>query len=95
MHLIGCLKADYQTYSTIGNAHLVGDNKLEYPNCTMPWQQSMLGHHWTQRYNQAHVIACNKTDAITMAMLDIKFFKIGARTENPKCLGMTLTSSNN
>ena len=79
------LKTDFKKYSTVGKTHTFEKIwKYTYPNCTMPWHQSMLG---LQAYNQTDMIACSKTDAYTLWYLDYLFLKMGATMKNPNCMG--------
>ena len=78
-----CLKSDYKQYSIPGTVQTLG----KYPNCTMPWQQSMLNMHWSSSYNQSEFNACNATETRTLADLDYEFLKVAARSENSNCPG--------
>ena len=89
------MKKDYKNYSQVGKNHKVAGETLAYPNCTMPWQQSMLGKHWSFTYNQDDVVACdnktmeNSTDplAYLLKQLDYEFVRLGVRLEHPSCSG--------
>ena len=53
----------------------------------MPWQQSMLGKHYSASDDEDDVVACDDTLANTLMTLDYDFLKIAARGDNPNCLG--------
>ena len=84
---IDCLKAHYKTFSKIGEEHTVNGKNLTYPNCTMPWKQSMLGHHVLPATSDEDAVGCNKTDAETLIDLDYWYMKEGARTDHLACSG--------
>ena len=83
-----CLKSDYKAHSVPGSVHLVYGKNYTYPNCTMPWQQSMLGKHWSPTSDdEDELVTCDDTLANTLGYLDYEFLKIAARGDNPNCLG--------
>ena len=67
-----------------------GLQTYRYPNCTMPWQQSMLGKHWSSTYNQEEIITCNDTDLSTLFELDYEYLKLAARMNITGCKGAFL-----
>ena len=88
MYPLECLKADYKQYGIPGKEQSTGYSKATYPNCTMPWQQSMKGDHWSpDTYNQDDVKTCNETDMSILYSLDYEYLKVAARSKNPNCLG--------
>ena len=83
-----CLKSDYKAHSVPGSVYLMDGYNYTYPNCTMPWQQSMLGKHWdTSSNDEDEAPTCDDTLANTLMYLDYDFLKIAARGDNPNCLG--------
>ena len=81
-----CLKSDYKAHSVPESVYVVDGYNYTYPNCTMPWQQSMLGKHWSVTYNEDEVLTCDDILANTLFYLDYEFLKIAARGDNPNCL---------
>ncbi len=53
----------------------------------MPWQQSMLGNHWSSAYNQTDVITCNSTNKMTLFELDYNYLTSAASFNIPDCIG--------
>ena len=87
-NLTGCIKSDYKTHSVVGkeyNTTWLGMAK--YPNCTLPWQQSMLGMHWSPTFNHNELTACNSTELSTLYSLDYEYLKVAARLNNIYCKG--------
>ena len=85
--ILECLKSDYKKHSEIGSVHLVYGYNYTYPNCTMPWQQSMLGKHWDKSSNnEDELVTCDGTLLNNLFYLDYEFLKIAARGDNPNCL---------
>ena len=85
-----CLKHQFKEHSTIGAEHKIQGvtGKMEifkYPNCTMPWHQSMLG---IQKYNDTDWLPCNQTDGYTLYVMDYDYIKQAAAFNYPKCEGM-------
>ena len=61
---------------------------MTYPNCTMPWQQSMLDEHWSVTYNQQETTSCNNDKEIKdLYFLDYKFLKDAASLKIRNCPG--------
>ena len=60
---------------------------VSYPNCTLPWQQSMLGHQWSAKFDQSQVTTCNDTEFSTLYSLDYEFLKTSAGLNNENCPG--------
>ena len=87
--IIECLKSDYKAHSVPGSVYLMDGYNYTYPNCTMPWQQSMLGKHLgdTSSNGEDEVLTCDDTLANTLMYLDYDYLKIAARGDNPNCLG--------
>ena len=86
--LIECLKSDYKNHSIVGKEHIAPwDGIVKYPDCTMPWQQSMLEKHWSQTYKQDDVTACNDTQLSTLYSLDYEYLKAAARLNITNCPG--------
>ena len=71
--------------------HTVDKESMTYPNCTMPWQQSMLNKHWSSSYNLLEFAACKNegldTNLTTLFVLDYDFLKLAARLKNRNCPG--------
>ena len=86
-YMVDCLKSEYKSHSIIGKEHDVDEEKYKYPNCTMPWQQSMLDQHWSSEYKQEHVITCNDTMASSLFTLDYEYLKQAARLNITGCQG--------
>ena len=87
--IIECLKSDYKAHSVPGSVYLMDGYNYTYPNCTMPWKQSMLGKHLgdTSSNDEDEVLTCDDTLANTLMYLDYDYLKIAARGDNPNCLG--------
>ena len=80
--------SDYKQYSIPGTMQKdISGKYVKYPNCTMPWQQSMLNMHWSSSYIQLDFNACNDTEILTLMDLDYEFLKQAARSENLNCPG--------
>ena len=85
--MVDCLKSEYKSHSTIGKEHDVDEEIYTYPNCTMPWQQSMLDKHWSSSYNQDDVIICNNITMSSLYTLDYEYLKQAARLNITGCQG--------
>ena len=86
--ILECLKSDYKKHSETGSVHLFYGKNYTYPNCTMPWQQSMLGKHLdTTSDDEDELVTCDGTLLDNLFYLDYEFLKIAARGDNPNCLG--------
>ena len=80
--------SDYVQHSIPGSVQNdVSGDYVKYPNCTMPWQQSMLNMHWTSSYSQIEFNACNDTESEALYSLDYEFLKVAARSGNLNCPG--------
>ena len=85
MSFVGCIKNNFKDYSTVGKEHQVyGTTTHSYPNCTMPWHQSMLED---QLYNETEMEPCNSNDAYTLYLLNYEFAQKGANMNNSACMG--------
>ena len=83
-----CLKSDYKDHCIPGTEHYTTWYGLvSYPNCTMPWQQSMLDNHWSPLYDQNEVSICNSTELNHLYSLDYEYLKVAARLKNENCQG--------
>ena len=61
------------------------DGKFEkYPNCTMPWHQSMLGDH---NYSETNNKPCFGEDGYMLYRLDYEFLSDGVKLRVPNCTG--------
>ena len=77
----------YKDHGIAGNGFSIDGYTYQYPNCTMPWQQSMLDKHWSSSYNQADVITCNKTQLYSLYYMDYDFLKQAAKLNITGCQG--------
>ena len=84
---LGCLKSAYKDHCTVGNEFSSDGYTYTYPDCTMPWQQSMLDKHWSSTYNQDDVNACNQTQRSSLYYLDYEFLKQAAVLNITGCQG--------
>ena len=83
-----CLKEEYK--HTIVKEHtLMEGNVTRYPNCTMPWHQSMLGE---QNYNESIIRPCTGDDAYILYRLDYDFISNGTKFKIPSCPGRLIVS---
>ena len=88
MCLIECLKSEYKNHSIVGREYSTTWHGIrKYPNCTMPWQQSMLEKHWSQTYNQDDVTTCNDTQLTSLNALDYEYLTDAARLNITNCPG--------
>ena len=90
MIFVECLKGDYNEHGVVGKEYHTDGTwvpTVTYPNCTMPWQQSMMGKHWSSDYNQSDVITCNDTQLTSLYALDYDYLKLAARLNITKCPG--------
>ena len=80
----GCLKDYFKEFSTIGNRHTSFGEQYEYPNCTMPWHQSMLG-----KFNNydTQTRSCNREEHTSLYTLDGEFMLRATRKNVSKCPG--------
>ena len=86
-----CLKQEFKNYSTVGTTHLLDGSNYTFPNCTMPWHQSMLG---ITSYNGTENI-CSADDSYTLYYLDYTFLSNALKGDSckppecfpPKCQG--------
>ena len=86
--LPGCVKSEYKEHSKAGREHKTEiDVITAYPNCTMPWRQSMLDEHWSTDYNQEDVSTCNDTEIKALYVLDYAFLKDAASLNIKNCPG--------
>ena len=93
MIFVECLKGEYKEHGVVGKEYFTdGTWPYTYPNCTMPWQQSMLGKHWSSDYNQSDVITCNDTQLTSLYALDYDYLKLAARLNITKCPGTFLSN---
>ena len=85
VNISDCLKEEFKEHSLVGKTyHLYFGNTIyKYPNCTLPWHQSMLGIF---QYNDADVTPCNQTEFYALWWLDYTFLQ-EATTGGTKCLG--------
>ena len=60
---------------------------VSYPNCTLPWQQSMLGQQWSSKFDQSQDTPCNDTQLSILYSLDYEFLKTAAGLNNENCRG--------
>ena len=72
-----------------GKERKIDEKTEKYPNCTMPWHQSMLGK---QSYNESDIKPCNGNDAYILYRLDYEFLQSGAKLRIPNCLGRYILS---
>ena len=68
----------------MGTEHEI-DGKIEkYPNCTMPWHQSMLG---VRDYNETDVKPCAGENGYMLYRLDYEFLSNATKFIVPTCHG--------
>ena len=92
IYFLDCLKQEFKLHSIVGKAHNTDlrGHSYTYPNCTIPWHQSMLGIF---AYNDTEVKECNawehgmtRDERWDLYLLDYDFMK-KAITSNTTCLG--------
>ena len=64
--------------------NLISGVNYTYPNCTVPWHQSMLG---INDYNETEAQVCNDTAYWSTYRLDYDFMEKANSGKNKKCLG--------
>ena len=79
----GCLRQEFKEYCTVGKTYDIDGDEYTYPNCTMPWHQSMLG---ILEYNDSEVEVCNEADSSTLNNLDYLFLR-KASQKTTRCKG--------
>ena len=85
---LACLKEEYK--KAIVTEHTLSEGtKQRYPNCTMPWHQSMLGE---QNYNESIITPCSGADGYTLYRLDYDFISNGTKFKIPSCPGRLIIS---
>ena len=81
------MKTDFKEYSTVGKKYEIWATNYSYPNCTMPWHQSMLED---QSYNETKMEQCKGDDIFTLWALDYQFVRKGANMNISACRSKTV-----
>ena len=79
-----CLKTEYKRISIAGTEHTFDGSTNKYPDCTMPWHQSMLDD---RNYNESNVKPCFGEDGYILYRLDYDFLSNGTKFRIPSCAG--------